>query len=219
MKILTTAAALLIAGTATQAAFAQSRRAARPAASAPGAASSAVGAAAINAVPGTPISGLCAYNDDRSVGLSTVGKAAASRMQQLRAQVTAELSAEQTSLQTDAKAVQAKRASLTQAQLQQQGGALQQRAEQLDRKAQVRSRELEVTGQKALQQIHAQIVPIVQTISAQRSCSILLSGDSVIAVNPAMDLTQAVVDQLNTRMTTISFDREHLDTQAAAGAR
>jgi len=212
VKHLTHAAALLLALAATETASAQSRRAAaRPAAA------SAPAAAPANAVPGPPIAGVCAYNNERAVRNSLVGRAADARLGQLQAQAGAELSAQQTSLQNDAKALEAKRASLTQAQLQQQAAPLQARAQQLNQTAQVRQREMELTTQKALQQIYTQIQPIVQSISAQRNCSILLSGESVLSVNPAMDLTPAVVEQLNTRMSTISFDREHLPAQAAAG--
>jgi len=214
VKTLTLAATLLIVAASTDAALAQARRGARTAA-AP--AASAPAGPQVNPVPGPPIAGLCAYNDQLAISLSSVGKAAAARMQQLRQQAQAEVGGEQTTLQADARALEAKRASLTQPQLQQQAAPLQQRAEQLDRKAQIRSRELDVTTQKALGQIHNQIGPIVQSVAASRNCSVILTGETVLAVNPSMDLTQAVTQQLNTRMSTISFDREHLDTQAAAG--
>ena len=212
VKLATTA--LLAAATLVPAfAQAQTRAAARPAATA-----AAPAAATANAITGQPIAGVCVYNDDRAVATSSVGKAAAARMQALKAQVQAELQGEQTAIQTDAKALEAKRATLSAAQLQTQAQPLQQRAEALDRKAQLRSRELEATGGRALQQIHTAIVPIVSQISSSRNCSVLLNGESVMAVNPAMDVTDAVVTQLNTRMSTITFDRANLAAQAG-GAR
>ncbi len=164
---------------------------------------------------GPPIANMCVYADERAIGTSSVGKAAATRMQQLRAQVSAELQAEQTALQTDISAFNAKRATLSPEQLQAQGQPLQQRAQALDAKAAQRQRELEATGADALQQIHQRVDGILRTIYQQRGCSILLNGESVYLANPAMDVTEGVVAQLNTAMPSISFDRKTLPAQQA----
>ena len=44
-------------------------------------------------------------------------------------------------------------------------------------------------------------------------CSVLLNGESVMAANRDMDLTQEVVNLLNSKMTTITFDRETAPAQ------
>ena len=54
----------------------------------------------------------------------------------------------------------------------------------------------------------ATITPIVQAVYQQRHCSLLLNADGVMGGNPAMDISDAVVQQLNARMSTITFDRE-----------
>jgi outer membrane protein len=137
-----------------------------------------------------------------------VGKAAATRLQQLRAQASAELSGEQTSLQDDIKAFQAKRASLTQDQIQAQGQPLEERAQALNQKATQRQRELEYTAQHARARVEQAMEPLVRAVFEERHCSLLLNGDSVMATNPAMDITSAVVTRLNATMSTITFDRE-----------
>jgi outer membrane protein len=137
-----------------------------------------------------------------------VGKAAATRLQQLRAQASAELSGEQTSLQEDIKAFQAKRASLTQDQIQAQGAPLEERAQALNQKATQRQRELEYTAQHARARVEQAVEPLVRAVFEERHCSVLLSGDAVMAANPAMDITPAVVTRLNATMSTITFDRE-----------
>lgn len=163
---------------------------------------------------GPPIPNVCVYADDRAVGLSTVGKAAATRMQQLSAQVNAELQGEQTTLQTDISAYQAKQATLTPEQRQAQGQPLQQRAQAFETKAQQRQRELEATRRDALDQIHQRIDGILRTVYQQRGCSLLMRGEALYVFNPAMDVTDAVVQQLNTAMPTITFDRKILPPQA-----
>jgi Skp family chaperone for outer membrane proteins len=144
--IVTASAALMLAATAAQAA---PKKAATAAASPTPAATAPAASAAPPLPQGPAIPGVCVYHNDAAISASLAGKAAAARMQQLKAQVSAELQAENAGIKTDAEAFQAKRASLTQEQLQQQAAPIQQRVEALDRKAQLRQRELEVTGQKA----------------------------------------------------------------------
>jgi outer membrane protein len=170
------------------------------------AAASVSGGTAINYGP--PISGICVFSNEGALGLSLVGKAAATRLQQLRAQASAELSGEQASLQEDIKAFQAKRASLTQDQIQAQGAPLEERAQALNQKATQRQRELEYTAQHARARVEQAMEPLVRTVFEERHCSLLLNGDGVMAANPAMDLTSAVVTRLNATMSTITFDRE-----------
>jgi len=157
---------------------------------------------------GPPITGVCVFSNEGALGLSSVGKAAATRLQQLRAQASAELSGEQASLQEDIKAFQAKRASLTQDQIQAQGAPLEERAQALNQKATQRQRELEYTAQHARVRVEQAMEPLVRAVFEERHCSVLLSGDAVMAANPAMDITSAVVTRLNATMSTITFDRE-----------
>jgi len=163
---------------------------------------------------GAPIPGVCVFSNEGALGASSVGKAAATRLQQLRAQVSAELSGEQASLQEDFKAFQAKRASLTQDQIQAQGQPLEERAQALNQKATQRNRELEYTAQHARVRIEQAMEPLVRAVFEERHCAILLSGDSVMAANPAMDVTGAVVTRLNATLSTITFDRETPPAQA-----
>jgi Skp family chaperone for outer membrane proteins len=197
-------AAILLAATSAQAA---PKPAARPAAPA------VAGPAQPPLVSGPPIAGVCLYNRDLAVAASSAGKAAAARIQQLRAQVSAELEAEQHGIQTDAQALQAKRSTLTQEQLQAQAAPLQQRGEALERKAQLRQRELEATSQKALQRFDVAITPILRSLYEQHHCSLLLRGDVVMAANPTMDLTDLAIQQINTALPTMTFDRENLPQQ------
>lgn len=157
---------------------------------------------------GPPIPGICIFSNERVIASSSVGKAWDARLQQLRAQAAAELSAEQTSLKNDVQAFQTRRGSLTQEQQQQQAGPLQQREDAFNQKAQLRNAELEYTARHQMQRIEAVINPIVQTVYQEHHCSLLLNGDAVMGGNPAMDLSDDVVRQLNTRMSTITFDRE-----------
>ena len=196
--------------------------AAKPASTAakPKTASTAAAAAAKPALPpltlGAAIPGVCLFSEEGAVSRSSAGDAINKRMQQLAAQVQAELGPEQTGLDADIKAFREKAASLPQDQQQQQGQALQQRMQEFDNKRAQRQKELETTLRKAINRVDVELEPIVRTVVSGRSCGLLLKADTAIyAANPQMDITTAVIEQLNTKLPTVTFDREHLDAQAA----
>ncbi|MEI9891277.1 MAG: hypothetical protein WDN45_12690 [Caulobacteraceae bacterium] len=58
--------------------------------------------------------------------------------------------------------------------------------------------------------------PLVGDVVKQKSCAILLDANSVLAGNPTMDVSPAVIQALNVKLTQFDFDRERLDAQAAA---
>ena len=173
------------------------------------------GAAA--ATPSGPaIPGLCFLSKDGLVATSTVGKFVESRLQQLGQQAEAELNAQGTSLQNDAKALDAQRASLSADQLNQRGAALEARQRDLERQIQVRRQEMAATEQKALSRVLQEASPIIQQVFRQRNCSVLLDANAALIAAQSMDLTPAVVEGLNAKITQFTFDREHIDANAAA---
>lgn len=176
--------------------------------------------AAAAAAPTTPagpaIPNVCIFNNEAAIAGSAVGKYVGTRLQQIAAQAQAELQGEDSSLQTDIKAYSAQRASLSSDVQQQREKALSDRAQTLQQKAQLRNRELEATRQKALSRVVNEYQPIVNTVLRSRSCGLVVDGQSVLAANPSMDLTPEVVRQLDAKITTFPFEREHLDTGPAA---
>ena len=71
---------------------------------------------------GPAIAGLCIFSFDNAIGASTVGKYVGTRLQQIGAQVNAELTGENTALENDAKALDARRATSGPVQLREAGG-------------------------------------------------------------------------------------------------
>jgi outer membrane protein len=167
---------------------------------------------------GPPIAGLCVLSQQRAVGASQVGQYVSSRMKQLQAQVQAELQPEATSLNNDLKSYQAQAASLTPEARKAREVALQQRVDGIQRKQQLRGRELEATEGKAVNRIVTELNPIARSAYEQRNCSILLDAQAVIFPNPGTDITDTVIAGLNAKLTTFPFEREHLDQQAAGAA-
>ncbi len=205
------ALALILATASGAAQAAPAPAAARPAAAA-------AAAAAPTPPPGPAIPGLCVVSYERAVAESTAGTAFQNRMQQLTAQVEAELTPERTTIQNDGRTLEGQRATLAPDQFQQRAVALNTRIEAYSEKEQLRGQELEATRQKALQSIVTQINPVVISLYTSRNCSIVMEANSLIAVNPAMDLTSGVISGLNTRLPSVTFDRERITPQQAAAA-
>jgi outer membrane protein len=118
-------------------------------------------------------------------------------------------------LPTDYQALEQKKATLQPQQLAQQQQALQQRYDGLQQKAEQRSREMQATEQKALSRVIVAAQPLFSDAIKQKNCAVVLDGQAVLASNTAaMDVTQPVIVALNGKMTTLDFEREHLDAQA-----
>jgi Skp family chaperone for outer membrane proteins len=200
--------ATVLALTSATGAFAQAPAAAAPAAP----------AAAPSVTHGAPIPGLCVVSVEAAIGGSTVGKYVNTRLQQLVAQVNAELNAEKTSIDNDAKALDAQRATLDQNTLEQRASALQVRANSLQRKAQLRDREIQATEQKAISRVGTEMEPLIRQAYQAKGCSMLINRNSIILGNPASDISQQVVTALNGKITQFAFERERLDQQAGAPA-
>ncbi|HEY2356907.1 MAG TPA: OmpH family outer membrane protein [Phenylobacterium sp.] len=197
--------AAAVAVTAGSSAFAQA--AAAPAA-----------AAVPQVTHGPAIPGICVMSLENAIGASTVGHYVEGRMQQIVAQVNAELNGEKASLDNDAKALDGRRATLDQSSFEQQASAIQVRANALQRKAQLRDREVSATEQKAVGRVGQEMEPLIRQVYQQKSCSVLLQRTAVVIANPAMDITPQVITALNAKITQFPFDRERLDTaQAGAG--
>ncbi|HWT51468.1 MAG TPA: OmpH family outer membrane protein, partial [Caulobacter sp.] len=177
-KFLSAAASSVVALAIATSASAQTAPAAAPA------------APAVTHGPALP--GVCIFSSPRAVASSQVGKAVDARLKTIIQQVNAELTAERTGLDTEAKALDAKKATMAQDALEQQASALQVKANAWQRKGQLRQKEVEATEQKALARVYQELdTPIKQVYQSQK-CSILLDRESVMLANPAMDITDAV---------------------------
>ena len=167
---------------------------------------------------GPALPGVCTVSVEGAIATSTVGKYVQTRLQQIATQVEAELKAEQTAIQNEAKTLEGQRATLDQNTFETRAAALQVKANAYQRKEQQRSRELQATQQKALGRVYQELTPIVSQVYQQNKCSLLINRESVVLSNPSMDISQPVVTALNAKITQFTFDRERLDQAAAAPA-
>ncbi len=219
---ITAGCASAIALSAATAAFAQQPPAAAPARPAPAAAAR---PPAPPITQGAPITGLCVFSEQEALLTSTVGKAVVARLQQIGQQANAELQTEQTTLQNDAKTLDGQRTTLDQSTLERRAADLQVRQNALQRKADQRQRELQLTEQQAFGRVANELEPIMRDAYQRKGCALLVNRQAlVLPANPAMDITSQVVTALNAKITTLQFDRARLDATppaapAAAAAR
>jgi Skp family chaperone for outer membrane proteins len=208
---------VLFLGVGALAAFASiSVAQAQPApAAAPGGAAPAAAAAAAPPIPhGPPVPGVCMIAVDQAISGSTVGRFVGTRMDQIVAQVRAELAPEETAINTEGRAIEAARQTMDQAALQSRVANLNLRISNYQKKADQRQKEIQATEQKAITRIGQELDPVVRTVYQTAHCSLLLNRDAVMIGNPAMDITGQAVAGLNIRIQQFQFDREHLDTPA-----
>jgi outer membrane protein len=184
---------------------------------APGAAPAAP-AAAIRQGPAIP--GYCVFSINEVIGGSKVGQAVVARLKVLGSQVSAELQPEADGIRTDERTLQSTQASTDAATLQAKRANLELRVDNFEKREKLRQEEMQATQQKQFGVILKELDPIMRDLYQQRNCSILIDGDQggVRLVNPAMDLSPQAVAGLDARIQTLTFDREHLDTQPGAGA-
>lgn len=163
--------------------------------------------------PGPNIPGVCVYFNQRLLATSTAGQAVQTRMEQLATEVQGELAPYATSIQTEITSLQ-------------QGGqaadadgarrtALQARIQEAQTLEQTRQDELRYTLSEQRRLISAAVEPILVAVYQERGCGILIDRESVFILNPAMDVTDTVIQRLNTALPTLSFNRLPVPAQAA----
>jgi Skp family chaperone for outer membrane proteins len=173
------------------------------------------GAVDPGALGGTQIAGLCLLSQQAVFANAKVGVAASQRLKELTAQSQSEIEAESAVLQKDARALDGQRTSLKPADLTEKQAALAARLKALQDKADLRNREIQATREKAQARIVQELRPVVAQVYGAHRCGLLIDRNTVFGGNMGGDLTAAVVQGLDAKIATISFDRESL---AATGA-
>lgn len=168
---------------------------------------------------GPPLTGVCVLSGDDIVQGSSLGKYIIGRLNELKTQVEAELGAEKNTIDTDAKALDAQRATLDQAAFEKRATDINARAAAFQRKVDQRSREMQLTSDKALGRLDRETKPVLDQVYQQKGCSILLQAGALLMYNPAMDVTPQVMAGLNAKIQRFDINRERLDQQAPAAAK
>jgi Skp family chaperone for outer membrane proteins len=159
---------------------------------------------------GPLVPGVCLLSREAIVAHAKVGVAASARITQLAQQAQAEVDAQRKPVDADVQKLRAQAASLKPDDRMKQEQALGVRMQQVQQLNTQRSRELEVTRQKATERIAEMAQPVIANVYKSKGCGLLLDRNAVLGGNMGNDLTPAVVQGLDASVTTISFDRESL---------
>lgn len=163
--------------------------------------------------PGPAIPGVCVYFNQRVLAQSTVGQAVQTRMEQLAQEVQGELQPYATAIQTEAQALQQGAATIPADQMNQRRQALQTRIQEAQQLEGTRDNELRYTLAQQRQKISESIEPLLVAVYQEKGCGIMIDRESVFIMNPAMDVTDTVIQRLNAQLPTLSFNRMPVPAQ------
>jgi Skp family chaperone for outer membrane proteins len=178
------------------------------------AAGSAAAQAQAPANPGPVIPGVCVFHNDRMLAQSTAGQSVQAGMQRLITEVQGELQPYAAAIQTEAQQLQQGGAAADPQGTRRQ--ALQQRAQEAQQLEQTRQQELQYTQGLQVRAIAQAADPILVAVYQERGCGLLLDRSAVYISNPAMDITDVVMQRLNTALPSLSFNRSPVPVQAPA---
>lgn len=190
---------------------------------------------------GAAIPGQCVLDEQTAMTNSAMGKAASQRLVQLKSVVDGELQQQGTALETEYKTLAASQK--TQAATPAGKTAWETKAQDwakkrdaFQSKVQQRQQEMQYTQQEVMAAIFSKMIPNINAVVTQKGCSTVVSASSLLSydttttgadgkpvaqkftyVNPAMDITSAVVQKMDSTGELLpAFDRVSLDQQAAA---
>jgi Skp family chaperone for outer membrane proteins len=165
---------------------------ARPATPAPAAGQAARPAAAAQPQQARPqithgaaIGGVCTIDPQLSV-------LATNAVQAVEKKINAEFSAEGQKLQQELQPYMANPSSAPE--------ALRKRVQDYQTKIANRRNNLQPAERQAQERIAQEVQPTIAEIYQQRRCSVLIDRNVLVLGNPAMDITQSVVDRLNQKV-------------------
>lgn len=215
----------------------------KPAASAPAPAAAPAAPKATALAPptfGPAIPGQCFINQSAINQMSAMGQAAAKRMEQLGAQVKAELDTEGAVLEkeyNDIKAAEKTTPPAQKATWEKRARDWTDKQQKFAAKAELRNRELQATGEQVFDAISARAIPHINTVVSSRACAYVVSVDALLAfgftsekdgqqqtstfvyANPAMDITRDVVTKMDESGEKLpTFDRIQARPQGQAPA-
>jgi Skp family chaperone for outer membrane proteins len=161
---------------------------------------------------GNAVPGVCLLSREAVFAQAKIGQAASQRLSQLAEQANSQLENQRKPLDADIQSFQQTAPSLSEAQRKQQGAALQQRMQAFQTQSGEINQRIQLTRAKAMQSIGQEAESVIASSYSSHRCGLLLNRDMVLAGNMTNDLTSEVVQGLDRKITTISFNLEPLPT-------
>jgi outer membrane protein len=162
---------------------------------------------------------------DRVLNTSAVGQHIRERLTVIGTEISTELQGEEATVRTEVERFNTDTADQTEEQiaaneaLSTRRAELQNRVIQLGVSEQIKQRELEATRQAALEPVHAALSAVLEEIVEEKSADVLVERSLLIFVSPdsGTDITNEVIEKLNTRLSTVAVERVRLPVAQEGG--
>lgn len=178
------------------------------ASAAPAQAAASPAPAAAPSLTGPLVPGVCLLSQEELIGRSQVGQAATARLRSLTQTAQAALEADKAKLERQGNALNAKRTSLSPAEFQAQGQALNKRVQAFQAETAERSRQIDATRTKVLGMILEQAQPFFTQAYTAHGCGLLFSRAAVLGGNLGNDLTAETIAAMDAKAAPLTFDLE-----------
>ncbi len=163
---------------------------------------------------GGQVAGVCMLSQSQMMGQSKAGDAANKRMHQLASHANDEMGSIRNSLGQAIQKFRQEAKTMQPQQREDMQKKLQKREQEFQQKSSEYEQRLRITRARAMQQIIKAANPLVEAAYKSHHCGILLDRDSgVLGGNNANDLTDQIVQELDKKMPTISFNLAPLPKQ------
>ena len=152
---------------------------------------------------------------------SAAGQDIATKIQDIQNQMQRELQPSATSLEELGNTIQARTANMTpealqaDTELQAQARDYQTRLHSLSQESDRRATELAITERKAQIAFAEALKPVLEEVMAGHGAEIMLSATDVMIALPSVNVTDEVIEKLDSRTPTIAVTRERLPAQQA----
>lgn len=157
---------------------------------------------------GPPTPGLCFLSRERVIDQSSAGRAANQRIEMFRQAIANNLSGERAAIAADASVLQIQRPVISEAIYQQRAGALALREQSFQTLENTRNDQLARTRAKVTARLIRELAPVLASVLSEHGCSAVLESSGAYAYRPTMDLTTEVIQVMDARIQSFTFDLE-----------
>jgi Skp family chaperone for outer membrane proteins len=149
---------------------------------------------------GPPIPGMCLLSRASAISGSQVNQSLQSQLQQLRSQLSGDLSNRRTAIDQQIRALEAGRNTIAPVEYERQKAELERQAQLLDQQQNSAFIAAQTQGQ---QQIDNVVNQALSRVITSRGCSVVLERDGAYGWNNAMDITESVAREMDSIAATV----------------
>jgi len=162
-------------------------------------------------------------NEQRVIQESVVGQHIATRLNEIRQEITAELSAMNVPIQQATEQLNAETAIMTQEQVTQRPDLVQrfqvlnQQIQQFEVARRVREQEFQYTERQAMVPVLEALQPILAEVVELHQLDILIDRSNLVFSNQSVDVSADVISRLDQNLPSVPVNRVRMPADAAAG--